>query len=66
VRNNTSIKGYQKAYPEVIPHRYLGIPIGAIKSKSIVGPRPDRSLPTNVVGDCNGIVKMHEVAQSSV
>jgi hypothetical protein len=43
VKNITFIKGYQKAYPEVIPHCHLGIPIGIVKNKSIVSPRPQES-----------------------
>jgi hypothetical protein len=66
VKNITFIKGYQKAYPEVIPHRHLGIPIGTVKNKSIVSPRPHRSLPTTVVGDIARIVQMHEVALNSI
>jgi hypothetical protein len=49
MKNNTFIKGYLKAYPEVVPH--LGITIGAVKSKSAVRPRLRRSLPTTAAGD---------------
>jgi hypothetical protein len=66
MKNNTLIKGYKKAYPKVIPHHHLGISIDAVNSKSVVGPRLGRSLPTTVAGDLAGIVQTHEVAQDII